>query len=86
MAGDRGSVAVPNPLDLLLRGDWMCTLCRDIQQPEVEYDCENQRLSGEQTGKAGQQHGLKASDQRVGSVVTDPTVVSLHHLRFSLHR
>ncbi|XP_046898576.1 tripartite motif-containing protein 66 isoform X2 [Hypomesus transpacificus] len=45
-------------------GDWMCTLCRDIQQPEVEYDCENQRLSGEQTGKAGQQHGLKASDQR----------------------
>ncbi|TUY89845.1 Tripartite motif-containing protein 66 [Bagarius yarrelli] len=25
-------------------GDWLCTLCRDVQQPEVEYDCEDSRL------------------------------------------
>ncbi|XP_060796705.1 tripartite motif-containing protein 66 isoform X2 [Neoarius graeffei] len=25
-------------------GDWVCTLCRDVQQPEVEYNCEDSRL------------------------------------------
>ncbi|XP_053539293.1 tripartite motif-containing protein 66 isoform X2 [Ictalurus punctatus] len=25
-------------------GDWVCTLCRDVQRPEVEYDCEGSRL------------------------------------------
>ncbi|KAB5558741.1 hypothetical protein PHYPO_G00020770 [Pangasianodon hypophthalmus] len=25
-------------------GDWVCTLCRDVQRPEVEYDCEESRL------------------------------------------
>lgn len=39
------------------RGDWVCSLCR-----EVEYDCENERTSGEQ--RLGQ--GLSAGDQRVG--------------------
>ncbi|XP_066504323.1 tripartite motif-containing protein 66 isoform X2 [Hoplias malabaricus] len=25
-------------------GDWVCTLCRDVQRPEVEYDCEDVRM------------------------------------------
>ncbi|KAM6980636.1 tripartite motif-containing protein 66 [Aplochiton taeniatus] len=37
-------------------GDWVCTLCRDVLQPEVEYHCENQAMSGEQ--------GLSPCDQR----------------------
>ncbi|XP_031701865.1 tripartite motif-containing protein 66 isoform X1 [Anarrhichthys ocellatus] len=41
-------------------GDWVCSLCRDVMQPEVEYDCENERTSGEQTSS----HGLPACDQR----------------------
>ncbi|XP_064837611.1 tripartite motif-containing protein 66-like [Oncorhynchus masou masou] len=44
-------------------GDWVCTFCRDIQQPEVEYDCENQRLATECSGKP-LPHGLSACDQR----------------------
>uniref|UniRef100_A0A3Q3XH90 Uncharacterized protein n=1 Tax=Mola mola TaxID=94237 RepID=A0A3Q3XH90_MOLML len=39
-------------------GDWVCSLCRDVVQPEVEYDCENERASGESA------HGLSACDQR----------------------
>ncbi|XP_035508440.1 uncharacterized protein trim66 [Morone saxatilis] len=41
-------------------GDWVCSLCRDVVQPEVEYDCENERTSGEHTLA----HGLPACDQR----------------------
>ncbi|XP_042340940.1 tripartite motif-containing protein 66 isoform X2 [Plectropomus leopardus] len=41
-------------------GDWVCSLCRDVVQPEVEYDCENERASGEHTSA----HGLPACDQR----------------------
>ncbi|XP_045889481.1 tripartite motif-containing protein 66 [Micropterus dolomieu] len=41
-------------------GDWVCSLCRDVEQPEVEYDCENERTSGEHTSA----HGLPACDQR----------------------
>ncbi|KAJ1075660.1 hypothetical protein K5549_017702, partial [Capra hircus] len=26
-------------------GDWVCTLCRSLTQPEMEYDCENARFS-----------------------------------------
>uniref|UniRef100_A0A8C7S8M0 PHD-type domain-containing protein n=1 Tax=Oncorhynchus mykiss TaxID=8022 RepID=A0A8C7S8M0_ONCMY len=44
-------------------GDWVCTFCRDIQQPEVEYDYENQRLATECSGKP-LPHGLSACDQR----------------------
>ncbi|XP_048119665.1 tripartite motif-containing protein 66 [Alosa alosa] len=44
-------------------GDWVCSLCRDVQQPEVEYDCENTRLSAELKGKA-LPYGLSASDLR----------------------
>lgn len=41
-------------------GDWVCSLCRDVVQPEVQYDCENERTSGEHTSA----HGLSACDQR----------------------
>ncbi|XP_044049533.1 tripartite motif-containing protein 66 [Siniperca chuatsi] len=41
-------------------GDWVCSLCRDVEQPEVVYDCENERTSGEHTSA----HGLPACDQR----------------------
>ncbi|KAK5874010.1 hypothetical protein PBY51_018998 [Eleginops maclovinus] len=41
-------------------GDWVCSLCRDVVTPEVEYDCENERTSGEPTSA----HGLPACDQR----------------------
>ncbi|XP_040900764.1 uncharacterized protein trim66 isoform X2 [Toxotes jaculatrix] len=41
-------------------GDWVCSLCRDVMQPEVEYDCENERASGEDRLA----HGLSALDQR----------------------
>ncbi|CAF99647.1 unnamed protein product [Tetraodon nigroviridis] len=43
------------PLLSFPSGDWVCSLCR-----EVEYDCENERTSGEQ--RLGQ--GLSAGDQR----------------------
>ncbi|KAJ6665137.1 hypothetical protein lerEdw1_005368 [Lerista edwardsae] len=26
-------------------GEWVCTLCRNMEKPEVEYDCENTRFS-----------------------------------------
>ncbi|XP_051048538.1 tripartite motif-containing protein 66 isoform X9 [Phodopus roborovskii] len=26
-------------------GEWVCTLCRSLMQPEMEYDCENARYS-----------------------------------------
>nr|XP_057945258.1 tripartite motif-containing protein 66 isoform X1 [Doryrhamphus excisus] len=41
-------------------GDWLCSLCRDVVQPLVEYDCESRRTSGEHTSI----HGLSACDQR----------------------
>ncbi|KAM7424191.1 hypothetical protein PAMA_000502 [Pampus argenteus] len=41
-------------------GDWVCSLCRDVVQPEVQYDCENERTSGEHTSA----HGLSACDLR----------------------
>ncbi|XP_072516242.1 tripartite motif-containing protein 66 [Salminus brasiliensis] len=40
-------------------GDWVCTLCRDVQRPEVEYDCEDVRLP-----IAIAPSGLSACDQR----------------------
>ncbi|XP_037102751.1 tripartite motif-containing protein 66 isoform X1 [Syngnathus acus] len=48
------------PLLSFPSGDWLCSLCRDVVQPEVEYDCENRRTSGEHTSG----HGLSACDQR----------------------
>uniref|UniRef100_A0AAY4BQV4 Tripartite motif containing 66 n=1 Tax=Denticeps clupeoides TaxID=299321 RepID=A0AAY4BQV4_9TELE len=44
-------------------GDWVCSLCRSVQQPEVEYDCESPHQNSERLGK-GQQCVLSACDQR----------------------
>ncbi|XP_068125800.1 E3 ubiquitin-protein ligase TRIM33 isoform X2 [Hyperolius riggenbachi] len=40
-------------------GDWMCTFCRDLKKPEVEYDCDNSQHS--KKGKTSQ--GLNSIDQ-----------------------
>ncbi|XP_024151339.1 uncharacterized protein trim66 isoform X1 [Oryzias melastigma] len=45
------------PLLSFPSGDWVCSLCRDAMQPEVEYNCENERAPGVL-------HGLSACDQR----------------------
>ncbi|XP_063111883.1 E3 ubiquitin-protein ligase TRIM33 isoform X3 [Cavia porcellus] len=42
-------------------GDWICTFCRDIGKPEVEYDCDN--LQHSKKGKTVQ--GLSPVDQRI---------------------
>ncbi|XP_046788911.1 E3 ubiquitin-protein ligase TRIM33 isoform X3 [Gallus gallus] len=41
-------------------GDWICTFCRDLSKPEVEYDCDN--LQHSKKGKTAQ--GLSPVDQR----------------------
>lgn len=41
----------------------MCTLCRSLMQPEMEYDCENARYS--QPGVRAPP-GLSTNDQKVG--------------------
>lgn len=41
----------------------MCTLCRSLTQPEMEYDCENARYN--QPGVRAPP-GLSAYDQKVG--------------------
>nr|XP_030687181.1 tripartite motif-containing protein 66 isoform X4 [Globicephala melas] len=42
-------------------GDWVCTLCRSLSQPEMEYDCENARYN--QPGVRAPP-GLSAYDQK----------------------
>ncbi|XP_051885172.1 E3 ubiquitin-protein ligase TRIM33 isoform X2 [Pristis pectinata] len=44
-------------------GEWLCTLCRNVVMPEVEYDCENTRHINENRGIRTLQ-GLSISDQR----------------------
>uniref|UniRef100_A0A8C8ST26 RING-type E3 ubiquitin transferase n=1 Tax=Pelusios castaneus TaxID=367368 RepID=A0A8C8ST26_9SAUR len=41
-------------------GEWICTFCRDLSKPEVEYDCDN--LQHTKKGKTAQ--GLSPVDQR----------------------
>ncbi|XP_053720289.1 uncharacterized protein trim66 isoform X1 [Synchiropus splendidus] len=44
------------PLRTFPSGDWLCSLCRDVEQPEVEYDCDKSQPSS--------RSGLSACDQR----------------------
>ncbi|XP_041075087.1 tripartite motif-containing protein 66-like isoform X2 [Polyodon spathula] len=44
-------------------GEWVCSLCRNLQIPEMIYDCENTRLIREHKGKRPQ-YGLSLYDQR----------------------
>ncbi|KAK7913319.1 hypothetical protein WMY93_013530 [Mugilogobius chulae] len=48
------------PLLSFPSGDWVCSLCRDVEQPEMEYDCENERSPVDHVST----YGLTASDQR----------------------
>ncbi|NWS65846.1 TRI66 protein, partial [Crotophaga sulcirostris] len=41
-------------------GEWVCTLCRNLVKPEVEYDCENTRYSHSNNP----QYGLDDYDQK----------------------
>ncbi|MGH0167568.1 UNVERIFIED_CONTAM: hypothetical protein FKN15_052699 [Acipenser sinensis] len=41
-------------------GEWICTFCRNLAKPEVEYNCDN--LQHRKKGKAV--HGLSPTDQR----------------------
>ncbi|KAM4796329.1 E3 ubiquitin-protein ligase TRIM33 isoform 2-T2 [Rhinophrynus dorsalis] len=41
-------------------GEWICTFCRDLNKPEVEYDCDNSQHS--KKGKTAQ--GLNPVDQK----------------------
>lgn len=43
----------------------MCTLCRSLTQPEMEYDCENARYSHSGVRALP---GLSTYDQKVGRV------------------
>lgn len=47
------------------RGDWVCTLCRDVLQPDVEYNGDNERASGENASA----NLLSPCDQKVGQFI-----------------
>lgn len=51
-------------LFLCFRGEWVCTLCRNVEKPEVEYDCENTRY-GSTLMHARAPFGLDDYDQKV---------------------
>lgn len=65
----------------LLRGDWVCSLCRDVTQPEVEYDCENERISGEHAAS----HGLPESDQRVGHFISCINMIKILVVKYRVY-
>nr|XP_056706683.1 tripartite motif-containing protein 66 [Euleptes europaea] len=44
-------------------GEWVCTLCRNVEKPEVEYDCENTRCSNTLM-RARPPYGLDDYDQK----------------------
>ncbi|XP_053575657.1 transcription intermediary factor 1-alpha [Bombina bombina] len=43
-------------------GEWICTFCRDLSRPEVEYDCDDPSLTEKR--KQGGLSGLTPIDQR----------------------
>nr|DBA17664.1 TPA: hypothetical protein GDO54_003079 [Pyxicephalus adspersus] len=45
-------------------GEWVCTLCRNMNKPEVEYDCDNVRYSRDNKIEEGMLPHLDACDQR----------------------
>ncbi|XP_074123910.1 transcription intermediary factor 1-alpha isoform X2 [Sminthopsis crassicaudata] len=44
-------------------GEWICTFCRDLSKPEVEYDCDDPNYSSEKRKSEGHV-GLTPIDQR----------------------
>ncbi|XP_042300409.1 tripartite motif-containing protein 66 [Sceloporus undulatus] len=46
-------------------GEWVCTLCRNVEKPEVDYDCENNRFTYSNTlVPAREMYGLDDYDQK----------------------
>ncbi|XP_059329022.1 transcription intermediary factor 1-alpha isoform X2 [Ammospiza nelsoni] len=51
-------------------GEWICTFCRDLSKPEVEYDCDKPAHSSEKR-KLEDTMGLAPIDRRPDSEVAD---------------
>lgn len=51
-------------LFVFLSGEWICTFCRDLSKPEVEYDCDKPAHSSEKR-KLDDAVGLAPIDRRV---------------------
>lgn len=51
-----------------LSGEWICTFCRDLSKPEVEYDCGVSTHVSEEKRKLEGSPGLAPIDQRVISL------------------
>lgn len=51
-------------LFVLFSGEWICTFCRDLSKPEVEYDCDKPAHSSEKR-KLEDTMGLAPIDRRV---------------------
>lgn len=47
----------------LCSGDWMCTFCRSLTNPEIEYNCDDDPPNK----KDKTEQGLSPEDQRVSS-------------------
>ncbi|KAG9463082.1 hypothetical protein GDO78_022480 [Eleutherodactylus coqui] len=45
-------------------GEWVCTLCRNLNAPEVEYDCDNTRYSRENKAEEAMLPHLDPCDER----------------------
>ncbi|KAM8938748.1 tripartite motif-containing protein 66 [Pelodytes ibericus] len=45
-------------------GEWVCTLCRNLNKPDVEYDCDNIRYYRENLSEQGNLPSLEEYDQR----------------------
>ncbi|KAK9410028.1 tripartite motif-containing protein 66 [Crotalus adamanteus] len=45
-------------------GEWVCTLCRNVEKPEVVYDCENTRFDYNTLMRARPVYGLDEYDQK----------------------
>ncbi|XP_054844896.1 transcription intermediary factor 1-alpha isoform X2 [Eublepharis macularius] len=45
-------------------GEWICTFCRDLSRPQVEYDCDGPRHMAEEKRKLESNIGLTPKDRR----------------------
>lgn len=52
-----------SPTPFPYSGDWMCTFCRSLTNPEIEYNCDDDPP----IKKDKSEHGLSPEDQRVSS-------------------
>lgn len=52
------------PVCLIFSGEWICTFCRDLSKPEVEYDCDKP-AQGSEKRKLEDTVGLAPIDRRV---------------------